>query len=301
MDNQKTVIIIIVVLAVGLFLGAMSGQATRKIIGGGDSSSNCFDSDNGNNIYVTGYVDYNNTITYDYCSSTSWIFEYYCINNRRSGQWSTCPTGYFCNQGACRAGTTTTSSTTTGLTSITTTTTTVTTTTTIQANAFNFTAVEDAAVYEINPSANFGTSGYLEVRGISGSRGNSYIKFNVTGITKNIVNVTLFLTHVDNTQCSSISPKRCIKVFSVQPSSWSEYLVTWNNKPQFGSLLSSTGFVPSYARIRFDLTGTGYVNGNGHYSFGLNTTIANNTGILLYSKEGGVGSPLKPKLQIRQS
>ncbi len=291
MDTQKTVIIIIVVLAAGLFLGAMSGQATRKIVivGGGGSSSNCFDSDNGNNIYITGYVDYNGTTTYDYCSSTSWIFEYYCINNRRSGQWSTCPVGYSCSQGACKVGTTTT----------TTTSTTTVTTTTIQANAFNFSAVEDAPVYEINPSANYGSSSYLLVRGISGSRQNSYIKFNVTGITKNIVNVTLFLTNVVGTQCSSISPKKCIKVFSVSPSSWSEYLITWNNKPQFGSLLSSTSLIPPYARIRFDLTG--YVNGNGHYSVGLNTTLANNTGIILYSREAAVGVSLKPLLQIRQS
>ena len=297
MDTQKSVIIITVVLAAGLFLGAMSGQATKKIVGGGGSSpTNCFDSDNGNNIYIAGYVDYNGTTKYDYCSSSSWIFEYYCINNRGSGQSSLCPTGYFCSQGACRVGTTTTT-TSTIITS--TSSTTIITSTIFPTNQFNFTAVEDAPVYEINPSGNYGSSSYLLVRGISGSRQNSYMKFNVTGITKNIVNVTLFLTNVVGTQCLSISPKKCIKVFSVQPSSWNEYLVTWNNKPQFGSLLSSTSLVPPYARIRFDLTA--YVNGNGHYSFGLNTTLANNTGILLYSREAAVGSFLKPLLQVRQS
>ena len=44
MDTQKSVILIIVVLAAGLFLGAMSGQATKTIVGGGGSIS-CSDND----------------------------------------------------------------------------------------------------------------------------------------------------------------------------------------------------------------------------------------------------------------
>ncbi len=67
-------------------------------------ASNCIDSDYGQNVYVKG-TTYNKSATYiDACQSTVAVNEYYCqtgYNSVRSSSMG-CPSGYLCNDGACR-------------------------------------------------------------------------------------------------------------------------------------------------------------------------------------------------------
>ena len=171
MDSQKTLFLVVGVLVLGLVIGgAFSGQATRKIVGGGGGSgctdrdgdgyykntgcgtlvdcnddnpsihpnavevcsdgidqncdgidqacttvststtppaSDCIDSDNGQNIYVKGTTYNSNTTRIDACRSTapnSTLNEYYCLtgSNGIGSSILGCPSGYSCNDGACR-------------------------------------------------------------------------------------------------------------------------------------------------------------------------------------------------------
>ncbi len=68
-------------------------------------ASNCIDSDNGQNIYIKGTTYNSNTTRIDACQSTSAVNEYYCQTGSNNIFSSTigCPSGYLCNDGACRA------------------------------------------------------------------------------------------------------------------------------------------------------------------------------------------------------
>ena len=70
-------------------------------------ASDCIDSDNGQNIYVKGTTYNSNTTRIDACRSTapnSTLNEYYCLtgSNGIGSSILGCPSGYSCNDGACR-------------------------------------------------------------------------------------------------------------------------------------------------------------------------------------------------------
>lgn len=67
-------------------------------------ASNCIDSDNGQNVYVKGTTYNSNTTRIDACKSTSVVYEYYCQTDSNQIFLATlgCPSGYLCNDGACR-------------------------------------------------------------------------------------------------------------------------------------------------------------------------------------------------------
>lgn len=72
------------------------------------SQVNCYDSDGGQNIYIKGYVKNASSeyMVYDDCypdGTLTKVNEYYCINNKyTSSLVIVCPSGYLCNDGACR-------------------------------------------------------------------------------------------------------------------------------------------------------------------------------------------------------
>lgn len=103
---------------------------------------------------------------------------------------------------------------------------------------FKFWASEDAWVNEANPMANYGNNTYLSVKDRSGLA-ESYIKFsnNDLGVLcgKTIASVSLFLYQYQY----NYSPADTINLHKVI-ADWDEGLITWNSKPAFAALNSSS-------------------------------------------------------------
>lgn len=67
----------------------------------------CYDSDNGQDIYIKGTVTYQGSGYTDYCYSVNLsgqlVGEYFCNSNGIAQvALISCPSGYFCTDGACR-------------------------------------------------------------------------------------------------------------------------------------------------------------------------------------------------------
>ena len=62
----------------------------------------CTDSDGGNNPYVKGTTTLGSQTYTDSCSTTNTLKEYYCANNQIQNYMVICPTGYTCQDGACK-------------------------------------------------------------------------------------------------------------------------------------------------------------------------------------------------------
>lgn len=66
-----------------------------------NSTNDCMDSDNGDNIYVAGSVIYGGQNYSDVCTSPKNIREYSCVNNKLVSSVYECPSGYYCGNGSC--------------------------------------------------------------------------------------------------------------------------------------------------------------------------------------------------------
>jgi PKD repeat protein len=141
-----------------------------------------------------------------------------------------------------------------------------------------FTPVADAKVSSDNPTKNYGTTVDLRVRTASTNSWNSYLKFDIAGLSGSITSATLRL-YVDSGTSSGGS------IYSVS-NSWTEGGITWNNAPSIdGTPWSTVGSVSTGTWVEFDVTGA--VSGNGTYSLGLR----NSGGSGLYSSREGSNPP----------
>ncbi|MCG8605223.1 DNRLRE domain-containing protein, partial [bacterium] len=150
-----------------------------------------------------------------------------------------------------------------------------------------FEPTDDSFVRENRPSDVSGAGDVLRVReSNSGVQQISYLKFNVTGITREVENATLKLFVRDGGgQAGSI--------FLVS-NNWEEETVNWNNAPPIsGSPLMSLGGVSAGQVTEFVVTSA--IDGNGAYSFAIRT--GSDDAVEFSSKE--VNDP--PQLVIEQS
>jgi len=82
------------------------GAGTNQCSSNNDCIQSCTDSDGGNNPYVKGTVTLGSQTYTDSCSTTNTLKEYYCANNQIQNYMVICPTGYTCQDGACKSSTT---------------------------------------------------------------------------------------------------------------------------------------------------------------------------------------------------
>ncbi|MCC6498023.1 MAG: DNRLRE domain-containing protein, partial [Propionibacteriaceae bacterium] len=126
-----------------------------------------------------------------------------------------------------------------------------------------FTPFEDAQVKSTSANTNYGNDTTLRLREESGGTTyQSYIKFNVTGLTGPVTSVKLRLFVTDNsTNTTSVY---------TSSSTWAESTLTWTNRPTMGTTVLGSG-IPSVtgAWVEIDLTASALAAGNGTYSFGL--------------------------------
>lgn len=133
--------------------------------------------------------------------------------------------------------------------------------------------VADASVISSRPTTNQGNVATLRLDASPDI--NSYLRFNVQGVTGSVTQATLRL-YSQSTSGTGYS------VYQVADNSWGETTINYNNAPALGSVLNNSGGIASGSYVDVDVTG--YVTGNGLFSFGLSTADSNL--IQLQSREG---------------
>jgi hypothetical protein len=129
-----------------------------------------------------------------------------------------------------------------------------------------------------NPTVNNGTGTTIRVDG--SPIVNSYIRFTISGLSGTITQVRL-LIHANS------AGSQGIRAVAVADNSWGETTVNFNNAPALGNVLTTSAAFTSGATVTLDVTG--YITGNGTFSFGI--TDPNATAISLASRESGANAP----------
>ena len=123
-----------------------------------------------------------------------------------------------------------------------------------------FNPVADARVEAGTPDTNYGTATELRTDGSPVMK--SYLRFNVQGLTGEVVAATLRLQARNN---ATIGPE----VRGVADNTWTEAGITYNNAPAMGSSVGTSKLVDG---SRVYLNATPLVTGNGAVNVGLTTT-----------------------------
>ncbi len=144
---------------------------------------------------------------------------------------------------------------------------------------FTFTPVADTFVSSANTSTNYGTATQIRIDGSPVV--NSYLRFNVTGLTGSVATATLRL--YANSSASTGGQVR-----GVANNTWGETTITFGNAPApSGTVSGATGpfNTGSWASVSI----TPLITGNGTYSIAVTTT--GSTAVSLGSRESGSHAP----------
>jgi len=141
-----------------------------------------------------------------------------------------------------------------------------------------FTPTADSYVDSSNPSKNFGT--LTTLRTDNSPVVNSYLIFNVQGISGAVSNATLRVF-------ANSSSSSGYTVHSVSDTSWGETTITFSNAPAMGGSVGGSGSFNSNAWTSVDVTSL--VSGNGLVSFALTSSSA--TAVSYASRESGANAP----------
>ncbi|MCG8606739.1 DNRLRE domain-containing protein, partial [bacterium] len=160
---------------------------------------------------------------------------------------------------------------------------------TVSTQTLTFQPTDDSFVRSTAPTKNYARDDELRVR-LSSTDYNSYLKFNVTGVTGPIHRATVVLLVIDESPDggSIFSVSNNLKDTTIP---WAEEFLVYNNAPELGSsALSATGPVALNEIVEFDVTSA--ITGNGIFSFALSSENSNTA---KYSSRGG---PQPPELVI---
>lgn len=135
-----------------------------------------------------------------------------------------------------------------------------------------FNPAADSYVDSSNPTVNYGTS--MQIRTDGSPVVNSYLRFNVQGLTGTVTGATLRIYANSGLASGYDLP-------GVADNSWTETGLTWNNAPAIGATLGSSGAITAGTWTVVDVTA--YVTANGTYSFAI--TDPSITALSLASRE----------------
>jgi hypothetical protein len=160
---------------------------------------------------------------------------------------------------------------------------TATVTTPANATALTLSAEADARVQEANPGTNYGTS-YLRTDGGSDLDVESYLRFNVSGLSGTVVSAKLRVYAYTGTANGPA-------VYGTS-SDWSETGITWSNRPvRSGAATDDKGSIATNSWVEYDVRP--FIVGNGTYSFVLATSSSD--GVDIHSREA---ASLRPELIV---
>jgi hypothetical protein len=137
----------------------------------------------------------------------------------------------------------------------------------------------DAFVDANAPATNYGANGLLRTRRSPEQR--SYLRFNVSGLAGQVVTRATLRLYANGSSGAGYT------LAGVPDNSWSETAINYNNKPALGGALASLASHGGAMYTSVDVTG--YITGDGTYSFALTTT---STKAVSYpSREAGSNRP----------
>jgi hypothetical protein len=144
----------------------------------------------------------------------------------------------------------------------------------------------DALVKGASPGSNYGSATFLRLRNASGDVFNTYLKFEVSGISGTVESATVRLfSYNGGPDGGSI---RAVSNDYNTGGAWVESGITWNNAPALsGTVLDSAGSVADNTWVELDVTAA--VTSNGTVSFGLSTS--SDDSIYFYSDEASDSRP----------
>lgn len=156
-----------------------------------------------------------------------------------------------------------------------------------------FVPLYDTYVRLATPTSNFGTTTAIRLRKSSSDDLDSYLKFDVAGITGTVISAKLRMK-VLNASNDGGEVHVVSNFYKNTTTPWTQSGMNWNNAPPLsGSALSTHGPVAIDAIAEFDVTAA--ISGNGTFSFGLSN---NSTDDVHYSSQEGT---TKPELLIEYS
>jgi hypothetical protein len=152
-----------------------------------------------------------------------------------------------------------------------------------QAGRYTFTATADTHVNQAYPNKNYGAGKRTYVNGGSEPDAETYLRFNVSGLSGTVTGATLRL-YVASGTANGPAVYRT-------GASWSEMNMTWNSRPAANAdPRDDKGAIASGVWVDWDVTP--WVTGGGSYGFALKTTSRD--GITASSRE----STRKPELVV---
>ncbi len=108
----------------------------------------------------------------------------------------------------------------------------------------------------------------------------SYLRFNVQGLSGTVTHATLRVY-------ANTTSSQGYQVHQVSDNTWGESTINYNNMPQVGALIGSSGNFSANAWTSIDVTS--YITGNGEFNLAL--TTQSSTLIGLASRESGANAP----------
>lgn len=135
-----------------------------------------------------------------------------------------------------------------------------------------FVATQDTRVVELHPNRKVGNDPALHAKAGVGTRLESYLRFQVSGVTGTVTSAKLKLYAVESTvDAAEVTP-------TTGGSTWAEGQTNWTNRPQptGGDLGPNVGNVTTGTTVTYDVTSV--VRGDGEYNFRLASTSTDRTG-----------------------
>ncbi|MGH2560492.1 MAG: DUF7594 domain-containing protein [Thermomicrobiales bacterium] len=159
----------------------------------------------------------------------------------------------------------------------------ITVTTAAQPTVRTFAANADALVQEARPDSRYGSSSQLKTEAGSDPDIESYVRFDLNGLSGVVQSATLRVYVPDRTDYGTSNGPA---VF-IANNDWTETGITWNNRPARSTTpRDDRGALTPGSWVEFDVLG--YVDGNGTYTFVLATT-SNDSAI--FSSRNGADPP----------
>jgi hypothetical protein len=149
-----------------------------------------------------------------------------------------------------------------------------------------FTPLHDAYVKSSSAGENFGNRSTLRLRKSSSEMINTYLKFEVNGLSGTVQSAKLRL-YVTDAGPDGGTLHVASNSYNGSSTPWTQGGVNWNNAPELvGAALGSAGSVSAGNWLELEVTSA--ITGDGTYSFGLQNNSSNT---VYYSSKEGVNKP----------
>ena len=142
-------------------------------------------------------------------------------------------------------------------------------------------ATQDTRVLEQYPNRKVGTDPALHAKAGAGTRLESYLRFEVSGVAGTVTSAKLKLYATESTaDAAEVTP-------TTGGSTWAEGQTSWSNRPQptGGDLGPDVGKVAAGTTVAYDVTSV--VDGDGEYNFRLASVSTDRTGFESRENPGG--------------